>query len=149
MTKALYAGSFDPFTNGHLDILKQASHIFDKVIIGIAFNSEKKGFLPIETRIELIKNSISELNNVEVISYEGLTVDYARKNGINVLVRGVRNSSDLEYEHQIADTNRLIAPEIETILLTPKPENAFISSTIVREIYKNNGDISKLVPFVW
>jgi pantetheine-phosphate adenylyltransferase len=149
MKTALYAGSFDPFTNGHLDILKQTSEIFDKVIIAVAVNSEKKGFLPVEKRLEIIKNSTLDLANIEIDSYEGLTVEYAKKRGVNILVRGVRNSSDFEYERQIAATNLLLAPEIKTVLFTPKPENAHISSTIVREIYINGGDISKLVPLVW
>ena len=149
MTTALYAGSFDPFTNGHLDILDKASKIFDKVIIAVAINSEKKSFLPLETRLELIKTSVAGFENVVVDSYEGLTIEYAKKQGVSVLIRGVRNSSDFDYEHQISDTNKILAPEIETILLTPSPKNAFISSTIVREIYKNGGDISKLVPHVW
>ena len=149
MNTALYAGSFDPFTNGHLDILEQASGIFDKVVVGVAFNSEKKTFLSVEKRLEIIKKSISELHNIEVVSYKGLTVEFAKLHGINILVRGVRNSSDFEYEMQISETNRLLAPEIKTVLLTPKPENAFISSTIVREIYNNGGDISKLVPVIW
>ena len=127
MTTALYAGSFDPFTNGHLDILNKASKIFDKVIIAVAVNSEKKSFLPIETRLEHIKKSVFGLNNISVDSYEGLTVEYAKKQGVSVLVRGVRNSSDFDYEHQISDTNKILAPEIETILLTPSPKNAFIS----------------------
>lgn len=149
MKTALYAGSFDPFTNGHLDILKKASRIFDKVIIAVGYNSEKTSFLPVEKRIGLIRKSITGLDNVSVDSYEGLTVEYARENGVNILVRGVRNTSDFEYELQISDTNSMLAPEIETVLLTPNPENAFISSTIVREIYANGGDISKFVPIVF
>lgn len=149
MTTALYAGSFDPFTNGHLDILNKASKIFDKVIIAVAVNSEKKSFLPLEMRLEHIKKSVAGFENVVVDSYEGLTVEYAKKQGVNVLIRGVRNSSDFDYENQISATNKLLAPGIETVLLTPNPENAFISSTIVREIYKNGGDISRLVPHVW
>lgn len=149
MQTALYAGSFDPFTNGHLDIVEQASKIFDKVFIAVGNNSEKQCFLPVEKRLELIKNSTLVFDNIEVVSYEGLTVEFAKHKGVDVLVRGVRNSSDFEYEKQIADTNRLLAPEIETILLTPRPENAYISSTIVREIYANGGDISKFVPCVW
>ena len=149
MQTAIYAGSFDPFTNGHLDILEQAANIFDKVIVAVGNNSEKQSFLPIEKRLELIKKSTVHLNNVEVISYEGLTVEFAKSREVNILIRGVRNSSDFEYEKQISDTNKLLAPEIKTVLLTPNPQNAVISSTIVREIYSNNGDVSKLVPFVW
>ena len=149
MRTALYAGSFDPFTNGHLDILEQACQIFDKVIVAVAYNSEKKVFLPIEKRLEIIRKSTADIKNVEVDSYEGLTTEYAKMHGIHFLVRGVRNTADFEYEHQILDTNSILAPQIKTILLTPKPENSFISSTIVREIYKNGGDISTLVPYVW
>ena len=149
MNTALYAGSFDPFTNGHLDILEQASQIFDKVIIAVAKNSEKKSFLPLEKRLEIIKKSTSGINNLIIDSYDGLTVEYAKKCGADILVRGVRNSVDFEYELQISEVNRTLAPDIKTILLTPKPENSFISSTIVREIYSNGGDISQLVPHVW
>ena len=149
MKKALYAGSFDPFTNGHLDIVKQASDIFDEVIVAVAYNSEKKSFLPVEKRLGLIIKSVAGMENVSVDSYEGLTVDYAKKNNVSVLIRGIRNSSDFEYEQQIAGVNQSLAPEIKTMFLTTKAENMFISSTIVREIYLNNGDISKLVPSVW
>ncbi len=149
MQKALYAGSFDPFTNGHLDILKQATQIFDTVIIAVANNSEKKSFLPLEKRLEIIRKSTSDINNLVIDSFEGLTVEYAKKYGVNVLVRGVRNSTDFEYELQISGVNQTLAPDIKTVLLTPKPENSFISSTVVREIFSNGGDISKLVPYVW
>lgn len=149
MNKALFAGSFDPFTNGHLDILKQASEIFDEVIVAVAYNSEKQGFLPVEKRLGLIIKSVSGIENVSVDSYEGLTVDYAKKNDVNILVRGIRNSSDFEYEQQIAAVNRSLAPEIKTVFFSPKPENAFVSSTMVREVYLNNGDISKFVPLIW
>lgn len=149
MKKALFAGSFDPFTNGHLDIVKQASEIFDEVIVAVAYNSEKKGFLPVEKRLGLIIKSVAELENVSVDSYEGLTVEYAKKNDVNILVRGIRNPSDFEYEQQITGVNKTLAPEIMTVFFTPKAENAFISSTMVREVYLNKGDISKLVPFVW
>mgnify|MGYP002523247889 CR=1 FL=1 len=149
MNTALYAGSFDPFTNGHLDILEQACQIFDRVIIAVANNSDKNGFLPVEKRLEIIQKSINKFNNVEIDSYQGLTIEYAKEHGIEILVRGARNAQDFEYELQISNTNLTLAPQMKTILLTPKPENFFISSTIVREIYKNGGDISKLVPYVW
>ena len=137
MNTALFAGSFDPFTNGHMDILMQASEMFDKVIVAIANNSEKKNFLSVAKRVQMVKKCISGLKNVEVASYEGLTAEYAKKRGANILVRGVRNTSDFEYEMQISSTNSLLAPEIITILLTPKQENVFISSTIVRDLYQN------------
>ena len=149
MKKALFAGSFDPFTNGHMDIVKQASEIFDEVIVAVAYNTEKQGFLPVEKRLGLIIKSVSGIENISVDSYEGLTVDYAKKNGVDILIRGIRNSSDFEYEQQIAGVNQKLAPEIKTVFLTPKPENIHISSTVVRDIYLNKGDISKLVPSVW
>ena len=149
MQTALYAGSFDPFTNGHLNILEQACQIFDKVIVAVAYNTEKKEFLPVEKRLEVIRKSTAKLKNIESESYRGLTVEYAKEHNISILIRGVRNASDFEYEFQIASTNSVLVPEIKTVLLTPTPENSFISSTIVREIYKNGGNISKLVPFVW
>lgn len=147
MNKALFAGSFDPYTTGHHDILVQASKIFDEVIVAVAYNSEKKGFLTIDKRLEIIIKNVSELENVSVDSYEGLTVEYAKKNNINVLIRGIRNSLDFEYEMQIADTNKMLAPEITTLFLTPKPENAYISSSMVRDVYTNGGDVSKFVSF--
>ncbi len=143
---ALYAGSFDPFTNGHLDILRQASEIFDKIIIGVTVNTEKQGFIPIEQRVKLIKDSVKNIKNTEVVSYKGLTVDYANKNNVCALIRGVRNSIDFEYESSIAQTNFSINSDIKTILFIPKHENSFISSTIVRELIKNNADISNFVP---
>ena len=149
MKKALFAGSFDPFTYGHLDIIKQASKIFDEVIVAVAYNSEKKSFLPVKKRVGLIIKSVVGLENVSVDSYEGLTVEYAKKNGVEVLIRGIRNSSDFEYEQQISGINQTLAPEITTVFLTTQPENLLISSTMVREVYKNNGDISKFVPFIW
>ena len=105
MTIAIYPGSFDPFTNGHLDILKSGSEIFEKVIIAVAYNSEKKGFLTIEERVSLIKESIKNLPNVEVDSFTGLTVNYAKKKKANVLLRGLRTSFDFEYELQLSQAN--------------------------------------------
>ncbi len=149
MKKALFAGSFDPFTNGHLDIVKQASEIFDEVIVAVAYNSQKQSFLPVEKRLGLIIKAIAGMDNVSVDSYEGLTVDYAKRNDVSILVRGIRNSSDFEYEQQISAVNQTLASDIKTVFLTPKAENMFISSTMVREIYLSNGDISKLVPSIW
>ena len=146
MTIAIYPGSFDPITNGHLDILKSGTEIFDKVIIAVSYNSEKKGFLPIETRVDLIKKSVSELKNVEVDSFEGLTAEYAKSKGANVLLRGLRTSLDFEYELQLSQANNALNQDLKTILLITKPENSFISSSMIREILNNNGDISKFVP---
>ena len=146
MVKAVFAGSFDPITNGHIDILKQASEIFDEVIIAVAYNPDKKGFLPVDKRLAIIKECVKNFHNVKVDSYDGLTVNYAKENNAKVLVRGVRNSNDYEYELQLAQTNRMLNPEIKTVFLTPKAENSYISSSVVREILSHNGDISSLVP---
>lgn len=146
MTIAIYPGSFDPITNGHLDILKSGSEIFDKVIIAVSYNVNKQGFLPVESRVELIRQSIVGLENVEVDSFEGLTVDYARKMGACVLLRGLRTSFDFEYEMQLSQTNNAMDEKLKTVFLITKPECNFISSSMVREILANNGDISKFVP---
>ena len=146
MKIAIYPGSFAPITKGHLDILKNASGIFDKVIIAVARNGEKKGFLSTEERVELIKKSIEGLDNVEVDAFEGLTIEYAKKRGAEILIRGLRAVSDFEYEMQLSQTNSALCDEIKTVFLTTKPKYNFISSSTIREILQNNGDISKFVP---
>lgn len=146
MKIAIYPGSFDPITKGHLDILKNASGIFDKVIIAVARNGKKKGFLSTEERVELIKKSIEGLDNVEVDAFEGLTIEYAKKQGAEILIRGLRAVSDFEYEMQLSQTNSALCDEIKTVFLTTKPKYNFISSSTIREILQNNGDISKFVP---
>ena len=146
MKIAIYPGSFDPITKGHLDILKNASGIFDKVIIAVARNGEKKGFLSTEERVELIKKSIEGLDNVDVDAFEGLTIEYAKKRGAEILIRGLRAVSDFEYEMQLSQTNSALCDEIKTVFLTTKPKYNFISSSTIREILQNNGDIWKFVP---
>ena len=148
MTIAIYPGSFDPFTNGHLDILKSGSEIFDKVIIAVSYNVNKKSFLSVEERISLIKQSVSHLKNVEVDSFEGLTVNYAKEKGANILLRGLRTSFDFEYELQLSQTNNALNNNLKTVFLITKPEYNFISSSMVREILANNGDFSNFVPNV-
>ena len=146
MKIAIYPGSFDPITYGHLDILKNASEIFDKVIIAVAHNGAKTGFLSVEERVELIKKSVQDIENIEVDSFEGLTVEYAKKHNANVLIRGLRAVSDFEFEMQLSQTNSALCDEIKTVFLTTKPKYNFISSSTIKEIYQNNGDISKFVP---
>lgn len=146
MTIAIYPGSFDPITNGHIDILKSGAEIFDKVIIAVSYNVNKKGFLPVEDRVELIKKSVGFLDNVEVDCFEGLTVEYAKKKGADILLRGLRTSFDFEYEMQLSQTNNALYDNLKTVFLITKPEYNFISSSMVREILVNNGDISKFVP---
>ncbi len=146
MKIAIYPGSFDPVTKGHLDILKNAASIFDKVIIAVAHNGEKKGFLPVEKRVELIRASIQNLKNVEVDAFEGLTIEYAKKQGAEVLIRGLRAVSDFEYEMQLSQTNSALCEDIKTVFLITKPKYNFISSSTIKEILNNGGDISKFVP---
>ena len=146
MKIAVYPGSFDPITKGHLDILHTASEIFDKVIIAVARNSQKKGFLPIEDRVKLIKESIKDIPNAEVDFFEGLTINYAKKIGAKVLIRGLRAVSDFEYEMQLSQANSALASDIKTVFLTTKPKYNFISSSTIKEIFLNNGDVSKFVP---
>ena len=146
MKIAIYPGSFDPITKGHLDILERAAGIFDKVIIAVARNSEKLGFLSVDERIELIKKSVSDISNVEVDAFEGLTIEYAKKCGAEVLIRGLRAVSDFEYEMQLSQTNSALANEIQTVFLITKPEFNFISSSTIKEILINGGDISQFVP---
>ena len=132
MKIAIYPGSFDPITNGHLDILKTSAEIFDKVIIAVLNNSEKKGFLTTDERIFLIRESIKDLKNVEVDGFDGLTVEYAKKVGAKVLIRGLRAVSDFEYEMQLSQANSALAKDIKTVFLTTKPKYNFISSTTKR-----------------
>ena len=146
MVRAIYPGSFDPITKGHLDILKTGAGIFDKVIIAVARNSEKHGFLTIDERVKLIRESVSGLDNVEVDCFDGLTVNYAKKCGAQVLIRGLRAVSDFEYELQLSQANSALDSDIKTVFLTTKPKYNFISSSTIREILLNGGDISKFVP---
>ncbi len=143
---AIYPGSFDPITKGHLDILQRASAMFDKVIIAVLKNSRKTSFIPVKDRVELIKKSVQGIENVDVAYFEGLTVDYARKTGAKFLIRGLRAVSDFEYEMQLSQANMSVAPEIGTVFLITKPEYNFISSGIVKELAQYGEDISKFVP---
>ena len=146
---AVYPGSFDPVTKGHLDILERASSMFDKVIIAVLKNNSKKSYMPTADRVELIRESVSGikgLNNVEVDSFDGLTIDYARKVGAKFLIRGLRAVSDFEYEMQLSQTNQAIAPEIGTVFLITKPKYNFIGSGIVKELSFLGQDVSKFVP---
>ncbi len=146
MKTAIYPGSFDPITKGHLDVLKRAAGIFDRVVMAVLVNTSKKSFLPLEDRMQLIKESCKDLNNVEVDSFDGLTIDYAKLKNANILIRGLRAVSDFEYEMQLSQTNSALAPEINTVFLITKPKYNFISSSTIKEIALMNGDISKFVP---
>lgn len=146
LTTAIYPGSFDPITNGHIDILKRASKLFDNVIIAVLENPTKTPFFSVTERISLIKETVSELKNVQVDSFKGLTVDYARQKNAKVLIRGLRAVSDFEYEMQMAQMNKNLFPNLETIFLVPSVENSFLSSSLVKEVSILGGDVSQIVP---
>ena len=148
LRKAIFAGSFDPITNGHLDIIERASKIFDELQIGVLYNPNKKGLFNFEERVKLIESCTSHLNNIKVVSFEGLLVDYCRENGIDTLVRGIRSSADVEYELQMAHMNKELNSDIETIILPTSTKYSFVSSSLVKELVSFNADIKNLVPSV-
>jgi len=148
LRKAIFAGSFDPITNGHLDIIERASKIFDELQIGVLYNPNKKGLFNFEERVNLIESCTSHLNNIKVVSFEGLLVDYCRENGIDTLVRGIRSSADVEYELQMAHMNKELNSDIETIILPTSTKYSFVSSSLVKELVSFNADIKNLVPSV-
>lgn len=143
---ALFPGSFDPFTAGHLNILMRALTMFDEVVVAVGINIDKRGFFSTEKRLEIIRQATSGLKGVRIISYDNLTVDTCRELGIRHIVRGVRNMIDFETERSIADANRVLDPGIETIIIPTAQEFAHISSTAVRDIIKHNGDTSRFLP---
>ena len=143
----LFTGSFDPMTNGHLDLIERASKLFDKLYVGIFYNPHKMGFLPIESRKKTVEKAVGHLKNVEVMaSHDELVVDVARKLGVRVLVRGLRNATDLQYEASFDYYNHQLASELETIYLHSRLEHIHISSSAVRELLKFGQDISGYVP---
>ena len=144
---ALFAGSFDPITNGHLDIIERASKLFDKLYVGIFYNPHKTGFLPIESRLKTVEKAVEHLKNVQVItSHDKLVVDVAKKLGVHVLVRGLRNAADLQYEASFDFYNHQLAGEMDTIYLHSRPEHVYTSSSAVRELLKFDQDIRNYVP---
>lgn len=145
MRKAVFPGSFDPLTLGHCEIIKKASNVFDEVIVAVGFNIEKKYQYTIDQRLEFIKNEFSDDPKIKVDKYKGLTVDFCKKTGSSILIRGLRNSVDFEFEKKIALFNKKLA-SIETLFFLTSPSNSFISSSIVREIINNNGNYKKFVP---
>jgi len=144
--KAIYPGTFDPVTNGHVDIISRAAKIFTEVVVAVASNNAKKPFFQLEKRIELVEQSVSSFPNVSVIGFDSLLTHFAHQQKANIILRGLRAVSDFEYEFQLAGMNRKLAKDIETIFLTPSENYMFISSTLVREIAALGGDVSKFVP---
>lgn len=146
MTKAIFPGSFDPITYGHLDLIKRASKMFDELVVTVAKNTSKNGIFSFEERIELIEENIKDLHNVTVVMAEGLTVELAKKMGATVIVRGLRNSSDFNNESAIATMNHNLDKSIESVFLITKPKYQSVSSSLIKEIAHFNGDISEFVP---
>ena len=140
--KALFPGSFDPFTAGHFNILNRALTMFDEVVVAVGINQDKRSFFSTEQRLDMIRQSVKGIKGVSVISYDGLTIDICRQLGIKHIVRGVRNMLDFETERSVADANRRLAPEIETIIIPTAQEFAHISSSAVRDILSHKGDTS-------
>lgn len=146
--KAMFAGSFDPITNGHLDIICRASKLFDELQIGVLFNPNKKSLFTFEERVNLIESCTSHLDNVKIVSFDGLLVNYCEENQIDTLVRGVRSGADVEYELQMAHMNRELNPNIETIILPTTTKFSFISSSLIKEVLTFDADVKNLVPKV-
>ena len=146
MFRAIYPGSFDPVTNGHLDIIKRAASISDELIIGVSQNKAKTPLFSVEERVNILKEATKDIPNVEVKSFEGLSVNFARDNHAQVIVRGLRAVTDFEYELQVAQTNRVLAPDVDTVFLTTSLEYAYLSSTIMKEVARFDGDLSKFGP---
>ena len=139
--KAIYPGTFDPVTNGHADLIERAAKLFDKVIVSIASNPSKQPLFSLEERVEFIKQVTAHLDNVEVIGFTGLLAEFARNQGAQVLIRGLRAVSDFEYEFQLANMNRRLNRDLESVFMTPSEENSFISSTLVKEVALHKGSV--------
>ncbi|MBQ4812005.1 pantetheine-phosphate adenylyltransferase [Pseudoalteromonas luteoviolacea] len=142
---ALYPGTFDPLTNGHSDLIKRAAKMFDTVLLAIAHNPSKKPCFTLEERVELAEKVLGDIPNVKVIGFSGLLVDLAKAQNANVLIRGIRAVSDFDYEFQLANMNRRLYPQLESVFLTPSEKNSFISSTLVKEVALHHGDVSEFV----
>lgn len=146
MSVAVFPGSFDPITVGHVDIVNRASQLFDKIIIGIGNNSMKQYMFPIDQREEWIKKTFAANKKIEVISYEGLTIDFCRKVNAGFIIRGLRNAGDFEFEQAIAQMNRSMAHDIETVFIPCQPQYTAVASSIVRDILRHGGDVKMFVP---
>ena len=146
MKTAIYPGSFDPVTLGHIDVIKRASKLFDHLIIGVLNNRAKTPLFSVEERVKMLEEVTKDIQNVEVKSFAGLTVDFAKECNANAVVRGLRAITDFEYELQMAQTNRVLAPDVDTIFLTTSLEYAYVSSTIMKEVARFGGDLSNFAP---
>ena len=146
MLKAIYPGSFDPVTFGHIDIIRRAAALSDRLVVGVLVNQGKDPMFTLDERVDMIRKAIPDLENVEVKPFTGLTVDFARSEGANCIVRGLRAVTDFEYELQLFQTNKKLAPDIETVFLNTNLQYAYLSSSIVKEVASYGGEISEFVP---
>ncbi|GGC63929.1 pantetheine-phosphate adenylyltransferase [Marinobacter halophilus] len=145
MPKVIYPGTFDPITNGHTDLIERAGRMFDEVVVAVAYNSKKQPLLNLEERCELVRKATAHIPNVSVTGFSNLLADFVREQNATVILRGLRAVSDFEYEFQLADMNRRLAPEIESVFLTPANHLSYISSSLIREIASLGGDVSEFV----
>ena len=145
MIKAVYPGTFDPLTRGHEEIVRRASRLFDSLILGVAASDAKKTYFMLDERIEIAREVLGDVKNLQVVGFSGLLIDFVRQQGARVVLRGLRAVSDFEYEFQLAGMNRSLYPDLETLFMTPSEQHMFISATLVREIAVLGGDISKFV----
>lgn len=146
MKKAVYPGSFDPVTLGHLDIIERSARLVDELIVGVLINNAKSPLFSVDERVRMLREVTKDIGNVRVESFSGLSVDFLRQCGAGIMIRGLRAITDFEYELQMAQTNRVLAPDIDTLFLTTNLEYAYLSSTIVKEVAVYGGDISRFVP---
>ncbi|MGB0361307.1 MAG: pantetheine-phosphate adenylyltransferase [Endozoicomonas sp.] len=145
MIKVIYPGTFDPITKGHMDLIERAAKLFNTIVIAVAESPKKKPLFDLETRVELAKDSVTHLANVEVMGFSSLLASFVAEQNAQIILRGLRAISDFEYEFQMANMNRVLAPKVESLFLTPAEQYSYISSTLVREIASLGGDISKFV----
>ena len=142
---AVYPGTFDPITNGHVDLVQRAATLFDRLVVAIAANPNKAPMFPLEMRVDMARRVLADIDNVEVMGFTGLTVEFARRQGLHVVLRGLRAVSDFEFEFQLANMNRHLSQEVETVFMTPQEPFTFISSTLIREIASLGGNVSEFV----
>ena len=146
MRRAIYPGSFDPITNGHLDVIQRAARLFDEVVVAVAYNEQKRSLFAVDERVALIRETTADIANIHVSRFDGLLVDFAREQGASAVVRGLRAVSDFEFEFQMALMNRKLEPEIETIFMMPAEKYTYLSSRIVKEIGRLGGNVDVFVP---